>query len=590
MALAGQAAGLALATALAAACHENTVTTTRTVTAWVPAACPVDGRGYATYVALGDYDEAPPQTGHLLSAVGTSLPEIDTNARQLVVSATESVGTWEGLAPMPSSGDVNVLVLPHLSPCALSGQVGTRTGSTLAPIGSTRVMIVGGSASPVPPTYVADLTTGAVTKANPELRPPRLGATVTPFGDGAVVAGGTSESGIIQSTALVYSPALGGFDLAHAITLSEPRAHHAAVALADGRTLLVGGSGTAGGSQLLDTLDVIDPTTSSAQEEGFALLVTPRLDPVVVRLASGEILVAGGTDAIGTPVTTMEWISFEAGTNELQKPQPWGDAPFTMTALEGGGALVVENRNQSTWVVGAAGDIKQSTATLGMLPNPVLFGGAGGAPVLWTGDRFLRWQPWSATWGEFVTLDGATASVQGTIVSPDPGLAMWFDANARQLVAMRFDTRNAYSELLPGGAVDLANDTSPDELPSPTLVSFAPGTGIAVTSDANAFVTDRTYEDVTVHVTSESSPGACVVLRTTSGQEVLLPDPKITPGNVLDVRRTGATVSFSIDGRAWQTSQSNIAVGNRVSVGVRGFPGSSGATVTGIRISRPGTP
>lgn len=592
-------AALALATALSAACGKDTVVATRPVIAWVPAACPVGSSGSATYLALGDYDGSQQPPVRPLSAVGTNLAEIDGQAREVVISASESssITPWEGLATVPGSGDVNVLVLPHLSPCALSGRVGTRMGSTLAPIGSNRVVITGGNASPVPATYVADLTTGAVTKAQPDLRPARLGATVTPFGDGALVAGGLSESGIVQSDAQIYSPSTGGFDTAHPIALSEQRANHAAVALADGRTLLVGGSHDAGGSQLLKTLDVIDPTTSAAQEEGFAALMTPRLDPVVVRLASGEILVAGGKDATGAPVTTMEWISYEAGTLEATVAQPWGAAPFTMTALEGGGALVVENSAQSTWVVGAEhGDVRQAPAMLGMLSNPVLFGGAGGAPVLWTGDRFLRWQPWSASWGQFVTLDGATASVQGTIVSPDPGLAIWFQASPPQLVAMRFDTRNAYSEVMPGGEVALANDTSPDELPSQTLVSFSSDTGITVTSGASAFVTDRTYEDLTVHVTS-SDEGACVVLRTTSGQTVTLPDlasqsgcTGFTPGRVLDVKRTGATLSFSIDGGPYHTSCNSIGVGNRVAVGVTRFPGTSGTTVTGIRITRPGTP
>jgi energy-coupling factor transporter ATP-binding protein EcfA2 len=596
-ALAGQVAALALALALAVACHKDTVVTSRVVTAWAPTACPVDANGFGTYLALGDYDGSQQPPVHHPIAAGTNLTEIDTQARELVINASENGANWEGLAPVPSSGDVNVLVLPYLSPCALSGGVGKRTGSTLAPIGTGRVMIVGGNASPVPPTYVADLTTGAVTEAKPDLTPPRLGATVTPFGDGALVAGGISDSGsgVVMDNAEVYLPSLGGFH--GTIALSEQRTNHAAVALADGRTLLLGGSHDAGGSTLLQTLDVIDPTTSSAQEEGFATLVTPRLDPVVVRLSTGEILVAGGKDAVGAPVTSMEWVSFEAGTNELQKPQPWGGAPFTMTALQGGGALVVVASAQSSWIVGEAGDIKQAPATLGMLSNPVLFGGAGGAPVLWTGDHFLRWQPWTATWGEFVTIDGAPPSIQGTIVSPDPGLGIWFDANQRQLVALRFDTHNAYSELGTGGSVDLGNDTSPGELWSPTLVSFSPDTGITVTSAANAFVDDRTYEDVAVHVTSESALGACVVLRTTSGQDVILPDPTSadggkgpSPGKVLDVQRSGATVSFSVDGRPYQTSATAIAVGTRVAVGVRGFSETSPAVVTGMRITRPGTP
>ncbi|HTQ43844.1 MAG TPA: hypothetical protein VMI75_13875 [Polyangiaceae bacterium] len=583
---------LALAMALAAACHKDTQVTSRVVTTWVPAACAVAASGFATYLALGDYDGNQQPPVHQPIAVGTNLTEIDDQARELVINAGEGPGNWEGLAPVPDTGDVNVLVLPNLSPCALSGVVDARTGPTLAPIGANRVMIVGGNNSTnVPPTFVADLTTGAVTKAQPDLRPPRLGATVTPFGDGALVAGGLSDSLAIQNDAVVYSPSTGGFDNAHPIALSEPRANHTAAVLADGRTVLIGGSADAGGKTLLTTLDVIDPTTMSAQEEGFAKLVTPRLDPVVVRLASGELLVAGGKGTTGAPVMTMEWISYEAGTNEANNiAQPWGPAPFTMTALEGGGALVVENSHQNTFVIGAAGDIRPAKTTLGMLSNPVLFGGAGGAPVLWTGDHFVRWQPWAAMWGEFVLLDGATPSVQGTIVSPDPGLGIWFDPDRLQLVALRFDTANAYSELMPGGSVDLVNDTSPDELPSQTLVS-SDSDSITVTSEANAFITDRTYGDVTVHVTSSpSAPGACVVLRTASPKPLTLPDQGIKPGTTLDVIRSGSSVTFSVDGKPNVTSQTAIAVGTRVNVGVRGSSESSPSIVTGMRITRPGTP
>ena len=151
-----------------------------------------------------------------------------------------------------------------------------------------------------------------MTKAQPDVEPPRLGATVTPFGSGALVAGGESDNGIVQNDAWVYSPSFGGFDAAHPIALSEYRAHHAAVLLADGRTALVGGSADAGGRMLLMTLDVIDPTTSSAGEHGVDTLITPRLDPVAVRLANGDFLVAGGTDTTGAPVTRLEWFKSDA--------------------------------------------------------------------------------------------------------------------------------------------------------------------------------------------------------------------------------------------------------------------------------------
>ena len=84
---------------------------------------------------------------------------------------------------------------------------------------------------------------------------------------------------------------------------------------------------------------------------------------------------------------------------------------------------------------------------------------------------------------------------------------------------MRFDTHNAYSELLRE-----ARSTSRASRPSRRPTSYprascpsTPDKGISVTSVGQAFVTDRTYADVTVHVTSASTPGACVVLRGTGG-------------------------------------------------------------------------
>ncbi len=71
---------------------------------------------------------------------------------------------------------------------------------------------------------------------------------------------------------------------------------------------------------------------------------------------------------------------------------------------------------------------------------------------------------------------------------------------------------------------------------------------------------------------------------------MILPDNGRVPRATLDVKRTGATVSFSVDGGPYTTSQTAIAVGTRVAVGVSGFSETSPTIVTGIRITRPGTP
>ena len=53
----------AVAVAPAAGCHKDTIVTTRTVIPHVPVACALDGNGYATYVALGDFEAGAAQPG-----------------------------------------------------------------------------------------------------------------------------------------------------------------------------------------------------------------------------------------------------------------------------------------------------------------------------------------------------------------------------------------------------------------------------------------------------------------------------------------------------------------------------------------------
>src|ERR1019366_1482964 len=116
---------LALA-ALAAvgACHKDTIVTTRTVTAFVPASCGVTAQAFATYEPLGDFEPPAIMPGPQFSAVGSPLPQLDTNARELVVSASQSAGRWLGLAPIAASGDVDVMILPEALSCALATVVG----------------------------------------------------------------------------------------------------------------------------------------------------------------------------------------------------------------------------------------------------------------------------------------------------------------------------------------------------------------------------------------------------------------------------------------------------------------------------------
>ena len=532
------AGSFALLVAACAACKADPEVTDRTVVVHAPARCvtsetPLDGQAYADYYALGDFDPATPATGHTLDSLGVALPEIANDAQMLVVEATEADREWQGMGPIAAAGEVDVLVTPTLTSCALSTHVGSRSGSVLAPFGDRRVLVVGGTApttdgaSPpaAAPTYSANLQTGAVQRASPDLLTPRTRAGVTAFGDGALVAGGVDPraGGAVLSTAEVFDAALGGFDQQSPILLSGARADPGAVVLATGETLLVGGIG-ADGKSVLDSMEIVDPATRTVRAENVARLAVARSAPSVLRLASGEILVLGGLDASGTPVPTLEWFAADASAPTKRAATLVQGQSRASVALEAGGALVVvapaateAQGFENTWVIGADGSVEAATPVPGMLAAPVLFGGAGGAPVLWTGDRWLRWQPWGASFAALDVLDDTPAHVGDATASPDEGLAFWLDSTTPALTALRFDALGAYSTL-PGPLLTAdTSDTAPDRLPGAGVAAFDPSVGATLGPGASAFVTDRTYADVAIDVDAPTGEPALVVSATSSG-------------------------------------------------------------------------
>ena len=472
------------------------------------------------------------------------------------------------------------------------------------------MLVVGGAGNPVPATFVARLDTGAVTAlaSGGDLATPRTGASVTAFGGGALVAGCVSNEGAILSDAEVYDPGAGGgsgaggFE-ATTISLSGPRAKHGAVVMASGQTLLVGGQGSASDpTDVLSSMEIVDPSLKKSIAEGVGVLQTARRNPTVLRLASGEILVAGGFDGAGNPVQTLEWFAPDATPSPTKQPLTLAQgAARAFVALEGGGALAVVTPQtptpsfQNVWVIDATGAPDAATPIAGTLTAPVLFGGAGGAPVLWTGDRWLQWQPYVAAFGELGVLDDVPANLGDATASPDPGLAAWLDPATNALTLMRFDTRNAYSALPGALLVTDTAETSPDQ---PNAPSFEVDTGLvlpAATPGPAVFVTDRTYADVAIDLVAPTSVAPLVALRDASGDELdvggdacAVSAPPAPPAS-LHVERHGGSVTWSWDGAGSGSCQASFAGDGRVSVGVRGQTTQSSA-VKDLRVTRLGEP
>jgi hypothetical protein len=608
-----------VAVVVAAACRPTQVTT-RVVAMHSPATCTAAGASLgpdatAQFLALGDFD--PPQapvTVHRIGDVGAVLSEVDPASRALVVDALQSDRDWLGVAGVPPQGNVDVLLLPALSSCPLPAAVMSsdaapgRAGSSMALVAPDQVMIVGGAPgdamAPLPPTYVVRMGTGAVAVPDPDLLKPRVNASVTVFGTMGLVAGGfdANASGMNPlDSAEVYDPALGRFDREHTVQLSEPRADHGAVVLAGGETLLVGGVGSAG--QVLSSMEVVDPTTRAARATNVARLTIARRAPTVLRLASGEILVAGGVDQNMMPVATLEWFAADVAVPSRSPRDLVAGSARSYTALQAGGALAVIAPTpgappgfQNVWMIDPDGALEAAAPIEGALTRPHLFGGAGGSPALWTGDRWLRWQPWAGSFGLLGVLDDAVANVGELAASADPGLAMWSDGTSWAPVLLRFDTRGPYSSLHgPVFLLDTA-DSAPDRLPQSGAVAFDATLGLALGPGASAFVTDRTYADVQIDLDAPTGEPAAVILRGEGGSEIEVggqgcPGAAVAgTASSIRVRRKGAQVDWARLPGPDTPCPMVVPSEARFAVGVRTPENAPRSVVRNLRVQRLGAP
>jgi hypothetical protein len=118
--------------------------------------------------------------------------------------------------------------------------------------------------------------------------------TATRLADGRVlIAGGMDGSLARLASAELYDPATGQFSPTGSMT--SPRVSHTATLLADGRVLMTGGSPLARGEDVLRGAEVYDPGSGTFVAVGD--LVVGRHKHAAVALAGGAVLIVGGSDA-----------------------------------------------------------------------------------------------------------------------------------------------------------------------------------------------------------------------------------------------------------------------------------------------------
>ncbi len=337
---------------------------------------------------------------------------------------------------------------------------------------STRTRDVASSAA------VVDLDTARVTCLSPSngLRIGRAGATITPLGEKLLVAGGSDpvEGDAAVGSAELFDPSTRSFD-PDPIVLSPGRARHGAVALVSNEVLLVGGVDQAGRPIAEHTLDAIAAERPFHRTD-LAELPTPRVDPVVLRLSDGRILVAGGTDGASPAMAHRDLLfldararSVESTISTLACPADRSGPGVTATvdgafaAMPGGALLAVGGctvpldgqtlncdvhcqdtgcpSNEVFWIdrdgnvaccgagrTSCSGDVPDPDHPPPAFVSPALVPGEEGRPWLVEGAagarRLHRFDPWS---GQFAGADAASDPDLSVATRADAGLLLSID-------------------------------------------------------------------------------------------------------------------------------------------------------------------
>jgi hypothetical protein len=432
---------------------------------------------------------------------------------------------------------------------------------------------------------------------------PRAYATVTEFGEGVLVTGGEdpihdvpAESRVLRQTAEIYDPKARRFEL-ELVELREARTRHAALVLASGETLLIGGRGAFGTA--LRALETVSPVTRTSSLSNLATLEVGRIEPTALRLSDDRILVAGGYDAEGRPVSSLERLDANATRAVPYEIPPELPARFdrAFVAMAGGSVLAVggcEEREPSPgedcsacrrgcppgefdafWIErsGAVTEIKLDVEA----PRPLLLPGSDGSPWLIvetaTGVRALRFNPFAA---KFEALGDLGELPDPRLVAPvsiAPDHFVWIGPGEYPaLFGFRASTRGRYSNDVGLVAVTHPNDPTwplhlvPDRAKAGPL--YAERALLLEPGDAAVYVADALFGDVVVELEFSGGPPPAVLL----GEEMApcgFPEHAADEPERVRLERAGDELVFERGGetRSCEGPSGELAIGLRAETG-----------------------
>lgn len=445
--------------------------------------------------ALGDFDASERTSDFVTSdqtGAALAFPPA-TLAVTAALSFPRSSERFAAVGPYRNGAELPLLLWPNGRACELAdptdypapgGGQGMGTSiehGLLLLAGSDR-----GQSSAVSGALVFDTSTGrAQTLAgDAQLWRPRAFASVTGFGPGFLVAGGEdpttafSAGRRLHNTAEIFSAEEFLFDPSLEIQLGRPRSRHAAVALSETQTLLIGGRTADNGEAVATTtLELVDHTGFTRHA---GQLTVARISPKALLLDDGSVFVAGGYDDGDRLVPGADWIvRTEDGDFEIVASSE-GSFPARFdqdfVAMPGGAVLAVggcEDREgepdecracrrgcppaagwDAFWI-DSAHDVTE-LALSQAAPRPRLLPAPDAAPYLVpeagaagfaAGEATLRFDPWGQTFTTVAPLEHPP-DLDLPLVQVDAGALVWVtDAiSEATLVGQRFSTRNVFAQ------------------------------------------------------------------------------------------------------------------------------------------------
>ena len=316
--------------------------------------------GKDTVTGLAEvYNDANAGTSKTLSVSAYTVNDGDSGNNYTVTLATNTMGTWNPAGSMATG----------------------RFQQTATLLNNGMVLVTGGG-----------IVNGGAFTASAELYNPisntwssagsmstvRYGQMATLLNNGNVlVTGGENTPGGPLSSAELYNPVSNSWS--SAASMSQARFVPTATLLGNGKVLVAGGSNNGGVSGDLSSAELYDPTSNTWSSAGS--MSTAREDARATLLVNGKVLVTGGTDSNGNPITNAE----------------------------------LYNPVSNTWSPAASSLIDPTRVTL--LSNGMVLGVGGGS-----GNNAVLYDPVSNTWSFAAPM--ATAGNVGSAVLLGNGLVL----------------------------------------------------------------------------------------------------------------------------------------------------------------------